>query len=472
MAHWESVVPFMIIIIIALWTKQVIPGLFIGLMAASYLVQGSLLGGIEKMADYLVTNLAKPPKLQVIGFLYIFTGIIHLSKKTGGISGFIELVSKKIHSKKQAVLLVWLTLIGTFISPNLRIVTVAPIMKSLQGPLQLNKERISFVIEASALPVIALIPLATAFIGYMTSTIDLALDNAAIPGDAYIYFLKSIPFNFFSIVTIVLAILYSIYPHPAIFNRYMDHKEDRKEDSSEKDSEDSASGQIEANVFNLVIPLSLALGLSVLLSWLDGYQKSSSFSQAFVKADVTHSMFVAILITLLVTFVMLLIEKHDMKGLLDDFFEGGNKLIPAFFLFALVWALSSAAKDLGLAEFVTSTLGEIPASIIPPVTFVLGSLIAYFIGSAWGSWGLLMPVGVSLASASSLPLEVFIGIVFASGTLGGLISPLSGTTVTMAKIMELDTILYAKYKFKHVIVPFVLSAVLYWGFAYFDKFYH
>ncbi|KGP74296.1 Na+/H+ antiporter NhaC family protein [Pontibacillus yanchengensis] len=456
MEHWESVIPFVVIIVFALWTKQVLPGLFIGLLIASLIVEGSFLGGMDAMSSYIITNLTKDTKIQVIGFLYIFAGIIQMTKMTGGIKGFIELVSNRIQTKKQAIFLSWLTLGGTFISPNLRIVTVAPIMNAIQNKLDVRKERLSFVIEATALPVIALIPIATAFIGYMTTTIELALENEEVSGDPYLYFLKSIPFNFFSITTIVLALVYSVVKHPKIYNQNEEQADEKRVDEEGAEDKD-----VRANVWNLVIPLFLAISLSVVLSWWDGYQQTPSMIQAFMKANVTKAMFHAILITLVITFLQHSMGRYSLKELLQYFFEGGNKLIPAFLLFALVWGLASATKDLGLSPFVTETLGVIPEAFIPPVTFLLGSVLAYFVGSAWGSWGLLMPIGVSLATTSDLPLALLIGIVFASGTVGGLVSPLSATTATMSKIMGFNTVTYSGYKLKHSAVPFVLSVILY-----------
>ena len=140
--------------------------------------------------------------------------------------------------------------------------------------------------------------------------------------------------------------------------------------------------------------------------------------------------------------------------------------MPAFFLFALVWGVSSASEQLGFSKFVTASLGWIPAAIVPPAVFLIGSIIAYFIGSSWGSWGLLMPIGVSMAYSAGLPLPLMIGVVFASGTVGALISPLCGGTVTIAKIMEMEVMGYAYYKLKHVIVPFILALLLYWLVMY------
>ncbi|UOR14136.1 Na+/H+ antiporter NhaC family protein [Halobacillus amylolyticus] len=459
MSDWTSIIPFIIIIPIAFYTKQVLAGLFIGLLVASYIVNPSILGGMETAVDYIITNMAKENKLLVIGFLYVFTGIVNMIKMTGGIKGFIELSSNKIKNEKQAIFLVWVTVIGTFTSPNLRIVTVAPIMKALQKKMNISKERISFVIEATGLPIIALIPVATAFIGFMTSTIEMSLNNTDTGSDPYLLFIKSIPYNIFALVMIVLAITFSFVKHPNFLGN--EKKKNKEKKRIWEDSHSVASKELDSRPVNIFIPIITALILTIGLSWWDGYKKTGSMLDAFIKADVSKAMFIAILLSLLVTFVLLLIEKYPLKKLFNYFFEGGNKLMPAIFLFALVWGLSSATEDLGLSNFVTAALDWIPTNFIPPVIFILGSIMAYFVGSTWGSWGLLMPIGVSLAATSGIYLPLMIGIVFACGVFGGLTSPLSGTTVTMSKIMDMEILAYSRYKLKHSLTGFIIAVILY-----------
>lgn len=448
MTYWEAIIPFLIIIPVAIWTKQVIPGLTLGLLVASYMVEPTLLGGITKATDYVISNLAKENKLYVIGFLYLFAGIINLVKVTGGIQGFIDVTSKKIKTRRQTFGLIWLTILGTFSSPNLRIVTVAPIIKVIQKRVDITKERLGFVIEATGLPIIALIPVATAFIGYMTGTIELALQSANLSGDPYKLFIQSIPYNFFSIVIIVLALPYTLIGHPTLNN----NKKKKKEEAIEKVDEEFKSRPI-----NLYIPVLTALVLSIFLSWWNGYQKTQGFFNAFIESNVSKSMFIAILITLMVTVILLLIERYPLKKIIDDFFYGSNNLMPAICIFALVWGLASATNDLQLSQFVAASLGWVPSYLVAPVVFLVGSLLAYFIGSSWGSWGLLMPIGLSMVKVSGIPIPILIGVVFASGTFGGLASPLSGTTIMMSKIMDMEIMQYSRYKLKHCIVPLILT---------------
>ncbi|KPC99446.1 Malate-2H(+)/Na(+)-lactate antiporter [Geobacillus sp. BCO2] len=118
-------------------------------------------------------------------------------------------------------------------------------------------------------------------------------------------------------------------------------------------------------------------------------------------------------------------------------------------MLVLVWAVSAVAGELGFAEYVSSTFGTwLPGAFVPAAVFLVGSFLSYFIGSSWGTWGILMPLGVTLSHATGAPLEVTVGAVFASGTFGAFASPLGDTTITTAAIMDMDLMSYAKYKLR------------------------
>jgi Na+/H+ antiporter NhaC len=105
----------------------------------------------------------------------------------------------------------------------------------------------------------------------------------------------------------------------------------------------------------------------------------------------------------------------------------------------------------------------IPTLIVPPVMFIIGSVISYFVGSEWGTWGILMPLGVSMGAASGAPLALVIGAVFASGAFGAFASPLSDNTNTIGKILDLTVIKYARFKLIPALIAAALAAVAYGG---------
>lgn len=461
---WLSLLPFTVVIPIAILTKQVLPGLFAGLILGSYLIQPDLFGGVNTLISYLINNLVKPNNIRIIIFLYVFAGLINLTKLTGGIKGFVDLVGRKVKTKRSAMLLIWLSTIGTFNNPSFRIVTVAPIMKLLKKRLPISSQKIGFMIEVTSNPVVALVPAATAFVGYMVSLIDTALQQVGIQEAPYSVFVKSIPLNFFSLVIIGIVLYYSF------FREMRNHLQvDMVEDSDAQREEEELQKCLQAyeketpsKPLNLLLPLTIVLVMTLYLSWQNGKAQANSVFEAFIKADALGVMLEALIVTLLFSLVFFLIQRFSIAKMITHFIDGGNELLSVILMLALVWALSAVSEDLGFSNYIAANLiNWIPKTFIAPTVFILGSIIAYFIGSSWGTWGLLMPLAVTLAYQTGTSTILVIGAVFASGTFGAFASPLSDNSITLCAILDLPVMEYARSKLKPSLIAAGITAILF-----------
>lgn len=461
---WISLLPFLVVIPIAILSKQVQPGLFIGLILGSYLIQPDLFGGIKTLISYLINNLVKPNNIRIIIFLYVFAGLISLTKLTGGIKGFVDLVGRKVKTKRSAMLLIWLSTIGTFNNPNFRIVTIAPIMKLLKKRLPISTQKIGFMIEVTSNPVVALVPIATAFVGYMVSLIGTALQQVGLNESPYSIYIRSIPFNFFSLVIIGIGIYYSFFKEMsnALNDDMIEDSDAQREEEELQKCMQAFEKEIPSKPLNLLFPLSVVLVLTIFLSWWDGHSQANTFFEAFLKADALGVMLQALFITLILSLFVYFIQHYEIAKLVNNFVAGGNELVSVILMLTLVWALSSVSEDLGFSTYIASNLVEwIPPAFIAPVVFILGSLLAYFIGSSWGTWGLLMPLAVTLAQQTGSNIILVIGAVFASGTFGAFASPLSDNSITLCAILDLPVMEYAHSKLKPSLVAAGVTTILY-----------
>ncbi|WP_026690253.1 Na+/H+ antiporter NhaC family protein [Alteribacter aurantiacus] len=458
---WVSIIPFLLVIPVAVYTRQVLPGLIVGLLVGSYLVEPTILGGMQAMLTYVVEALIDENNIKIIVFLYAFAGLVGIIKTSGGIKGFVEMASERITNKRQALILTYVSTIGTFSAPTFRFVTIAPIMKALLKKVKMSTKELGFVIETTATPVIVLIPVATAFVGYMVSVIQISVQNEGSSLDPYSLFLQSIPFNFFAIVMILLGIYLSFFHHSKTGGPTQIEEDGKAEEEDWHNCHPSVSLELPNKPMNLIVPIILVIGLTLFLTWWDGRGEGVNFFQAFIEADVLQAMVVALLITVLVSMVFFLFQRFKLSDLIDSFILGGNELMAVIVLLSVVWGLSSVTDDLGFSGFVTSNIGWIPYMFLTPLLFLFGATISYFIGSAWGAWGILMPLGVSMSFAAGVNLPLVIGAVFASGSFGAFASPLSDDTNTIAKILGLTVIDYAKFKLKPALIAAGITAVLY-----------
>lgn len=406
----------------------------------------------------------------------------------------------------------------TFIDCGFRVVAAGSIIKPLAKKYSVSRERLAYMLNNSASPVIILIPFATTFIGYVIGVVDKGMEAAGVQGSAFSIFVRSIPFQFFSYTSILFALL-SVMPklnvgamkdllkkkgdtehtkqRPAYNAEFAEEFEDTSKSETMEDQigtadnahktemakdEDGTPNQHEKSggdhhskesgmsmehdhdmggdpvlsprIINLIIPLIILIPLSFYLMW--GSDNPS------------RSMLIALAVTLVLTAILYLFQGMKLKKMVDSFFKGGNKLIVTIAILAFAWPISNVSQDLGLTKLIQSTLGDaINAAWVPVLAFVVTGAVAYFIGSSWGSWALMMPIAIPLAVVSGGSLPLAVAAVFSGGTFGDVTSPVSGMTAMSAGIAEADHMKYIKAMTPYNIAAAVTASGLFITVPYF-----
>jgi Na+/H+ antiporter NhaC len=468
---WFSLVPFLIVIAMSIWLKNILPGLVVGLLVGSLIFTSDILDGTIQSVTYMVTTLSDETNIKIIGFLYLFGGLVGMMNISGGIKGFSEWVGTKIKNERGLLGLIWLTLPFTFMMPMFRIMMIGPVVKSLAKKMNVSKQKVGLTMDISTESVIVLLPVATAFVGFMVSLVEGSIRDLNFGMSPYEVFLLSILFNFFAITTLIIGLIQTFWIRSKKDSNVKGVQEQMEEEEHEfhRIGIKKELSMVKAQPWNLIVPVFLLLGLSLFLLWQDGKSKGAiTVFDAFSIADATFVMLLAVFITLILSFIFYIIRRQHLSELLYHFYDGGNQMMEAISLLVLIWSLTLSAEDLGFSTFISSTLGAfLPAWSTPATIFLLGSVVGYFIGSSWGTWGLFMPLGVSLAVSTGASIPLTVGAVFASGAFGALASPLGDTTITTASIMDLPIVEYARYKLKVSVIGGVISIVFYLAAAFF-----
>ncbi|SFS43561.1 Na+/H+ antiporter NhaC family protein [Marininema halotolerans] len=503
-----SLLPFLTVIPVALLTRQVLPGLVVGLLIGSYMMQPHILGGLDAAVFYLLKEIAVSNNVRLLVFLYGFGSFVGLIRVTGGVAGFANWMNQRIQTVRGAFILTWLSSLATFMAPDFRIITVGPVMQRVFQRLKVPDSKVAFIIDATSTPLIALTPIGTAFVGYMVGLIASSARHIRLGETAYEILLQSLPYNFFAILMLLYALYLTFFtgnkdtcqsedqenqkdcpptiqtpfrasPQVAYMNQLRETPQDtikektpqkkisgasseHEPDSDFPDPIEIVSETVTPRAIHLVVPLLVLLCLTFLLTWWDGASKASTFWGALIKADASKAMLEAIFITLLLMMIWYTLFRQPLARLLFGFMQGGNEMMGVNLLLALVWALTAVSTDLGFIPYTKNLIGSsLPALWLTPAFFLIGCVIAYILGSSFGSWAILMPLGFSLAAGTAVPLPLIAGAVFASGTFGGFASLLSDNTVAMATVMKLPLMKYSRMKLKASLLVGIASLLLY-----------
>jgi tetracycline resistance efflux pump len=445
---WLSIVPSVATIALAIWTKKILPSLVAGLLIGCYILHPTLTGGFETAADSIVKLLTDKSNLQVLLFLYSFSGLIALIKKSGGIKAFSKRIETYVHSERGVFYTLWALIPVTFIDCGFRVIGAGSILRGLAEKNKVAKERLAFLLNNTASPVVELIPIATTFVGFNIANINQGLKIASVEGkSAYSILLHAIPLEFFSIA-VLLVTFFSIFfkerkPKAAKKTNPMKHKMDMGGMSMEDDEP-----VIKPRIANLAIPMLVVVALSIFFFWFFGKDsaENSSLTAIITATDPNKAMLVALFISIAITGALYFFQKYNVKQMTADFITGGNEIMATLGILAVAWSLAAVSQDLGLSELVKQQLGgELPAWSLPLTLFIISSTVTYFIGSGWASASLIMPFAITLAVSSNSPIPLCVAAVITGGTFGDVTSPVAGMTNMSSNVLKSDHMKYLHY---------------------------
>ncbi|MGE5508911.1 MAG: Na+/H+ antiporter NhaC family protein [Chitinophagales bacterium] len=462
MPDFVSVIPPLMTIILAVWTKRVVPSLAAGLLTAGWLLKPSPLLGAVTALRYLADTLSDRGNVQVILFLFIFGALTETIRMSGGIKALANRIAKYVKGERGVLYAVWLTTPLTFIDCCFHGIATSAITKPLTEKVKTDKTRLGFVVNATSSLLITLIPFGTTYFGYMVGLISSGIRRTGISASAYDVYLRSVPLNFFAVVMVLITVYVTFSKRP-LWHLSRKLKDDGEgEHHAHEAHEEGSFDEYPPRLTNLVVPLGALILLAGFMLWWTGHQPGRGFFNSIRYAKADEAIFLASALALFVSWVLYLVQKIPAYELEIHLLEGGREMLPPIVVLILSWSLTAAAGDLGFAHFVTSTLGRtVPAWLLPVALYLGATLIGYAMGTAWGTWALVVPIAFTLAHATGAYLPLVVGAVFAGGIIGDNASPLGETAILTATLMGIPLMEHVNVQLPYALVGVGVSAVAY-----------
>ncbi len=459
-----TVLPPLVSIVLAFLTKNVVVSLFIGTITGCIMLQlngfniiTALTQGFIDFTYRALNSLADPWNAGIILQVLVIGGVIHLVAKMGGAKAIAEALARKAKTVKSAQLTTWLLGLAVFFDDYANSLIVGPIMRPVTDKLGVSREKLAFVIDATAAPIAGLAIIST-WIGLEVGLIGDALKSVGIQADGFGVFLETIPYRFYNILILAFVVISAITLREFGPMLKAERRARREEVLSttdiSSDSEDLEPIEgIKLSVWNAIIPIGVLIVSSLIGFYYSGWvtimggedlaiielMNNTPFSfagiqAAFSNADASVVLFQSALLATIVALILGVSRKiFTISEGIGIWIEGMKGLLITGVILILAWSLSSVIKELGTASYLVGVLSDaIPAFLLPAIIFILGSIIAFATGTAYGTMGILMPLAIPLAFAIN-PEWNFV-IVSTSAVLTGAIfgdhcSPISDTTI-------------------------------------------
>lgn len=468
-----SLMPFLYIIVFAILTRWIIPSIIVGLMIGAYLkADSNLLAALDLFSSYITGAITDESNATILVFLFGFGALSEIFKLGGGISAFANLVEKRLQSKLSAYLSIWLITPLTFLDCCFHVISSGIIAKKLLERTRGSEERLAFIINISSSQLIPLIPVATTYVGYILGLLTPMMLQLNVSASPYSIYLQSIPYNFYSIIMVLISLTMTfteIKPLQLLQPAYKPLPSEQGEhDQSEAEHQHTFEEKLPPRLFNLLLPLIIMLSSLFYLVWHSGVVRGGvSLSQALIFADYELSVLNATVITLSLTILLYLVQRIPAKSLEKAFFAGGVEMLPPIIIISLAWAMILLSRDLGFYDIASNLFNTyLPHQLLPLLFFLASGITSYFIGSAWATWALFLPVALSTAIAAGVTLPLIIGSVIAGGSVGDSISLLGEEPILVASTLDIPLTDHIRYCVPYGMLAFIISAAGYLAAGY------
>ncbi|MCR4945051.1 MAG: Na+/H+ antiporter NhaC family protein [Clostridium sp.] len=460
-----TIIPPLVAIVLAFITKNVVISLFLGTLAGCFMLQlndysiiGALVQAFLDFVQRALNSLADPWNAGIVLQVLIIGGIINLVSKMGGAKAVAEALAKKAKTPRSAQIVTWLLGIVVFFDDYANSLIVGPIMKPVADKMKVSRERLAFIIDATAAP-IAGIAIVSTWVGLEVGLINDAFDGIGVNVDAFGVFCQTIPYRFYNILILAFVLITSLMlrdfgpMRKAEIRARQGYKAEEVEISREMKEEMEVKEGVKLSIWNAIIPIGTLIISALVSFYYSGYSaimagddlaiqeifNNSLFSfnaiqQAFSNADASVALFQSALFASIVAILMAVCKKiFTISEAIDVWIDGMKGLVITGVILILAWSLSSVIKELGTAKYLTSLLSNsIPGFLLPSVIFIFGAVISFATGTAYGTMGILMPLAIPLAHAINPDMTYIImstSAVLTGAIFGDHCSPISDTTI-------------------------------------------
>ena len=460
-----ALLPPLVAIVLALITKEVYSSLFVGIVVGALLYSGFKFEGTvtQIFEGGIIKVLSDSYNVGILIFLVILGSVVCMMNKAGGSAAFGRWASKKIHTRVGAELAAIILGILIFIDDYFNCLTVGSVMRPVTDRHHVSRAKFAYLIDATAAPVCIIAPIsswAAAVSGFVEGQDGLAI------------FVRTIPYNFYAILTIVMMV--GMVLMKTEFGAMRTHEinalnGDLYTTSARpyENATDDETPNPRGRVIDLVIPIVVLVICCVIsMIYTGGFFSGTDFVTAFSQSDASTGLAMGSAFGLVFAIIFYMIRRvvnfRDCMGCIP---EGFKAMVPAIMILTFAWTLKAMTDSLGAAVFVEEAMRSVAGGIeviLPAIIFLVGCGLAFATGTSWGTFGILIPIVVAVFEKSSPEMMIIsMSACMAGAVCGDHCSPISDTTIMASAGAQCDHVTHVSTQLPYAILAAAVSFVTY-----------
>lgn len=455
-----SLLPAALTIVACFFTRNVLLALLIGIFAG-----GLVSGQLNVVQAFLIPSLGSENYAQMLlVYLWALGSLLGLWNRNGGANYFAETLARRfVNSRTSAKVFTWCLGVMFHQGGTISTVLTGTTVKPIADEHGIAHEELAYVVDSTASPIATIIPF-NVWPVYIAGLITIEPLSAIIANEeaAIKMFLYAIPFNFYAWIAVSMTFLFAINKLP-LFGTPMASVVERVTTSGELDAPGSQAmaandltklnvpTNYQASMVDFFLPVSVLLSFCV-IPLISG--TSPMIFEGFGAAVVA-------------AFVCSVVRGLDVKEAFDAMIQGIKGVTIGALVLGLAVTLASVSSKLGTAQFVIDATSGVLSRwpyILPSLLLVICMLVAFSIGSSWGTYAVMFPVALPLALVLS-PDQTFLllcfGAIMGGSVFGDQCSPISDTTILSSLACGCDLMDHVNTQLPLAVIAASISALLY-----------
>jgi Na+/H+ antiporter NhaC len=459
---WLSLLPPVLAIVLAIWTRQVYLSLAAGVWIGWAMVESwNPLTGAARALDETIAVFGDPDNTRVILFALFIGALIATVESSGGVKGFVRWLEERkwVTGPRGAQLLAYFVGWVIFIESNITVLVSGSVARPLADRYRVSREKLAYIIDSTSAAVCILIPL-NAWGAYI-----LGILNELGVEDPLGTFISAVPLNFYALTAVTLAGL-------TIFLRIDLGPMKKAEARTREEGKllwDGASPMIDPDVLkpeteggpSHPLFMILPIGAMVLMMPLAMYITGDGDIRA---GSGSTSVLWAVLTGVVVAWIMVLAARRSSVDELTEIgLQGAGGLINMATVLWLSLALADVTAHLEAGPYVAQIVaGTLPPVVFLPLSFLVAAFVAFSTGTSWGTFAIMLPIAVPAAMTLGWPIAPFVAASLAGGIFGDHSSPISDTTIISSMAAATDHIDHVRTQLPYAMIGGTVAVI---GFA-------
>ncbi|MGF7479959.1 Na+/H+ antiporter NhaC family protein [Providencia sp. SP181] len=469
---WTVITPI-VTIILAILTRQVMLSLMLGILVGFTVINDhNVLLGVKGTVDGIINTFSSAGNTRTIVFMVMIGGIMRLVVVTGGVRALVQLLTNKTRLIKNRTATQLLAIVITsliFIESSINQLVAGASTKNLARQYGVAPEKMSYLIQTACVSVCSS-AIINGWGAVIMGLIGVQISQGLITGEPFDILITSIGYNLMAWLSLGTILIY-------VFTNFswgpMKKAEDKYQHafiagnistSNVQDNEEEIINHPNAHSsLNFFIPILSTVLMVPIALYITG-------DGDFSKGSGSTSVYWGVMFGTTVSFCWFIGRRLlNIDSFFKELFIGYANMLKISSIMILAFLMGDVSAELNTGAYIAEvTQGVMAPGFSIGFIFIISAIMSLATGTSWGTFAIMIPIGVQLGLSVGMPVEYMIGAAISGSIFGDMTSPISADAIVASMATDCEHIEHIRTQMPYALVTasVVLAIYLYLGFTH------